>query len=490
MNPARLNMKPAHLNVNPARLNVNPAHLNALTPMALAFTFAATTLSAQEVIELPGRDRVIDPDFEEVFRVGVLDGESWEMFGEVVRLAFDERGNLYVFDRAGGMLSGELRVLVFDASGAFVREFGSSGGGPGEFNRPMSYAVLRDGTTVVGDMGHDAYQIFDASGEFVRMVRAGAESAGAEGESAERGSVRTMTRTMNVVTGILPDPRGGAVWAGSAGAGFGIDAGGADGEQPASRPITRHRLDGEAVSTDTVVHGWFPPRPEQENPLSGDMTMPGGQRVNISSMLSGLSRPSTFEPRLLLGVLPDGGVVYSDSSAYAVKVARAETGDVVRTITRPFAPEPVTTRIEEEYEELREARREEGQSSGRPSGGISVVQFRSSTSASGGGVPTANAPASMSFTVAPPGFYHEIPVLQSLFTTWEGRIWLMRQGDELIGDGPIDVVTADGQYVGTYRTGATEMPDAFGPDGLAAFIELDEYDVARVVVRRLPAEVR
>ena len=66
----------------------------------------------------------------------------------------------------------------------------------------------------------------------------------------------------------------------------------------------------------------------------------------------------------------------------------------------------------------------------------------------------------------------------------------MRRGDELLQDGPIDVLTAGGDYVGTYRTGATRIPDAFGPDGLAAFIELDELDVATVVVRRLPAEVR
>ena len=66
----------------------------------------------------------------------------------------------------------------------------------------------------------------------------------------------------------------------------------------------------------------------------------------------------------------------------------------------------------------------------------------------------------------------------------------MRQGDELFEDGPIDVLTAAGEYVGTYRTGTTKMPDAFGPDGLAAFIELDEFDLARVVVRRLPATVR
>ena len=61
----------------------------------------------------------------------------------------------------------------------------------------------------------------------------------------------------------------------------------------------------------------------------------------------------------------------------------------------------------------------------------------------------------------------------------------MRQGDELLEDGPIDVLTVGGEYLGTYRTGATKMPDAFGPDGLMAFVELDEYDVASVVVRRV-----
>ena len=67
---------------------------------------------------------------------------------------------------------------------------------------------------------------------------------------------------------------------------------------------------------------------------------------------------------------------------------------------------------------------------------------------------------------------------------------MQRRGEHPESGGPIDVVTADGEYVGTYSTDATAMPDAFGPDGLAAFIELDEFDVAGVVVRKLPTEVR
>ena len=43
----------------------------------------------------------------------------------------------------------------------------------------------------------------------------------------------------------------------------------------------------------------------------------------------------------------------------------------------------------------------------------------------------------------------------------------------------------DGRYLGTYPAGAVAMPDAFGPDGLVAFIERNEQDVQTVVVRRM-----
>ena len=89
-----------------------------------------------------------------------------------------------------------------------------------------------------------------------------------------------------------------------------------------------------------------------------------------------------------------------------------------------------------------------------------------------------------------PTYYSELSVLRDLSTTWDGSIWVRRRGDEPESDGPIDVVTTDGRYVGTFPKGATEMPHAFGPQGMAAFIELDDFEVATVVVRRLPAAVR
>ena len=191
---------------------------------------------------------------------------------------------------------------------------------------------------------------------------------------------------------------------------------------------------------------------EAENVMIG-----GG---SLADALAQVGFPAHFEPPLLVGILPDGGIVHADSSTYALKITPSGSREVARVIRRPFEPEPVTPAMERDYEERRAALVSEQ----RASGSVSVAIERP--------------------------FYHEIPVLHDLSTTWEGRIWVQRRGEHPERGGPIDVVTPDGDYVGTYSAEATAMPDAFGPDGLAAFIELDEFDVASVVVRRLPTEVR
>lgn len=88
-------------------------------------------------------------------------------------------------------------------------------------------------------------------------------------------------------------------------------------------------------------------------------------------------------------------------------------------------------------------------------------------------------------------FYPEVPVLRALRATWDGSLWVQRRGEDPWDDsGPIDVLGPGGQYRGTFAAGAPHMPAAFGPDGLAAFLERDEMDVPTIVVRRLPADVR
>ncbi len=413
-------------------------------------------LAAQDVIELGGRDQYIEAEFEDVFQIGTFDGESWEMFGRVIHVAFDAEGNLFVFDGTTGVAgSGDLRILVFDRSGVFQHRFGSSGGGPGEFMRPIGFAVLRDGTTVVNDVGHRAYQLFERSGTFVHMVRSDRQSVGVSFSGS-----------------ILTDPRGGAVFAGNFNESLGISIGppgSGPGALPTSRPILWSELSSEVLRPDTVIEAWLPRRDDL------NVLMDNAAPADLKERLGRISLPTQLEPELLVGVLPDGSIVHSDSSAYALKITPPYAKRVARIIRRPFSPDPVTPALKRRYKEQRASQGNSGSS-------IRMLEVRGSGRGSG-------APSAANFLLEE-RYYHEVPILGSLKTTWEGRIWVQRRGDVLGSDGPIDVVTAAGEYVGTYRTGATEMPAAFGPDGLVAFIELDEFDVASVVVQRLPVEVR
>ena len=392
-----------------------------------AHLVSAPLLPAQEIVQLTGVDRDLDLAFEEVFRVGAVEGEPWEEFASVFRVEFDGRGNLYIFDGVTSMFGGgSLRVLVFDAAGSLVRQFGRMGDGPGEFKTPNGFTVLRDGTTIVNDPGHGGYHIFDSSGQFVRLVR--------EPEA------------VGMTSDIQRDPRGGAVMTESSTIGMG-----GAGHAATTRPILRLALGGRVAEADTVAKGWLPTRSAPDIP------------PELASLMAGIgpvAMPALFEPELLFGVLPNGTLVHSDSSAYRLHVTPPEASVVARVITRPFRPQPVTPDIMESHWKQQES------------------QFRQ------------NLPPGTRSWRTEPRFFPELPVIQALSATWEGRIWVQRRAEYPDPNGPIDVLTAEGDYVGSFPAGTTAMPGAFGPDGLAAFIEHDELDVATVVVRRLPAVVR
>lgn len=392
------------------------------TTVALAaIAGSVVPLGGQETIQLPVEDSYLDADFEERFRVGTTMGEPWEQFTSIVKLAFDEGGNLYVFD--GILMAGlpaqlaiptSLRVLVFDAAGGFRREFGRMGEGPGEFNWPNSYVVMRDGTTVVGNVRNRGYQIFDPAGSFVRSVR--------------------MPEDMQMSTNTQGDPRGGYLL---------TEASAISVRGWTSRPILRMSLAGDVAQVETVAEGWLPESPV----LDAARTMGFGS----------ISTPAIFEPELLYGVLPDGTIVFSDSSTYRLKLASHDGGArVERLITRPISPQPVTPAIERAWHEQQASDQVRAERAGWTTLGRVDVPF-----------------------------YPELSVIQDLTVTWDGEIWVQRREQEPGDDvGPIDVLTPDGRYMGTYPAGAVALPDALGPDGLAAFIEKDEMDVETVVVKR------
>jgi len=49
-----------------------------------------------------------------------------------------------------------------------------------------------------------------------------------------------------------------------------------------------------------------------------------------------------------VGALPDGGVAFTDSTTYAIKVAGPD-GGTTRILTRPIRPAPLTGRLRAEY---------------------------------------------------------------------------------------------------------------------------------------------
>ena len=410
-----------------------------------AGTIYAGALGAQQVVDLPAEDRPLAAEFEELYRIGSIDGEAWETFGDVRGTAFDADGNLYVFDRQGS------RITMLDRNGHFVREIGKAGEGPGEMRMPVQFTVLRDGRAVVADMGHRAYLVFGPDGSFQRSVSMGADLAAVRvGEiAAHPAETAVVSGGDAVAMRMSRGPEGGAP------------------AEPTTRPIEVVSLEDATVTTRVLAEGWLPPRGEPTT-LEG-----GGMRLQMTA-----SGPRTFEPALLVGVLPHGGVVYSDSSAYALEVVGPD-GVPARIMRRPSRPTRVTERM---MAAERERRLAELQAGGGPQ--MRLVVGR------GGGAPQAlpqeQVREMMRGQIEQMQFYPELPVLQDLATSWTGKVWVERRGHTPTDPGPIDVVTDSGQYVGTLAAGAVGMPSAFGPDGLAAWIELDEFDVPTVIVRRLP----
>ena len=229
-----------------------------------------------------------------------------------------------------------------------------------------------------------------------------------------------------------------------------------------SRAIERLLLAGDVVEKDTVAEGWLPPA---EEPPSIDV---GGAQMRFP-----IAPQKVFGPRMLPGVLPDGDVVFSDSTAYAIKMARPGEG-VWRILERPLWPMPATDAVTEA-----EQRRRLRVLADTPDDELPRSNF----------IPRSpeEIRRRQRERIANLEFFDEVSVVRDLKTTWNGRIWVQRHGEEPgDDDGPIDVLAADGRYLGSFAVGTTEMPAAFGPEGLAAFLEADEFDVRMVIVRRLP----
>ena len=253
----------------------------------------ALPVTAQEVIELPAEDRLLDAGFDELYRVGSLLGGDWDTFGRVVDVAFDGSGNLYVLDTQAA------RISVVDLQGNLVRRFGRVGEGPGEFDADASgvqtFTVLHDGRAAVHDPGRGHFVLFGSNGEFERLVPlAGTTFTMFPGLQADPASASMVSTGKVTHRNLTP----GA---------------GEDEAEPSFVSVMRYDVSGAEVWVETAATGWKPP----EDYLA------------------------TSTPEFSAGALPDGGVAFIDSSAYRVKIA-APGGGLARILTRPFPAVPVT----------------------------------------------------------------------------------------------------------------------------------------------------
>lgn len=386
---------------------------------------------------------------EEVFTAGALAGEDWENFGVIAGTVFDSEGNLYVVDE------GARRVVVIGPDGSHVRTVGTQGEGPGEFSSPTAAAALDDGSLVVYDFSlPGAFEIFDELGEFVRSVPV----------DLSRGAPGSM---------LLPLPDGRLVSAGGP-----TIRTGAPGEEPAAdgeeedhrRPVDLFSLDGSGKKV--LYHAWNLPPTEAEDEVAGR------DEQGRSTVEMRFSRMRAFDPGLHVGVLSDGRVAVADSTAYHVKLIDPE-GTVTGSVGRPIAPETVTDAIME----AERARRREAFSESEGGPRMRIVGPAASFAIDEGFQQQMR--EMMLAQVESMAFAQEIPVIAELAVDRQDRIWIARAGAGGDGEGPTDILTADGYYMGTLPADGLRIPDGFGPDGLMVYIESDEMDVQTVRVVRL-----
>jgi hypothetical protein len=359
---------------------------------------------------LPAADRDLEGLPADVYSIGALDGESWEVLESVRSAVFDDQGNLYALDRS--------RILKFGPDGGFRLEIGAHGQGPGELDRPRSLALSTEGELVVGDRG--GYHLFRTDGTYVSTIHP----------------------TEPALSGTHVPIEGALVIAG------GYRASATAGREGLGLPLFRQSL---TEGTPTLVIG------RVDVPTIETTRGPG---ANGGTSFS-LRRPPPYSPTVKLAPLREDRFAMVSGTDWVLLVLEAD-GTVVAEIRRPVTGRPST---EADLDVLERRMQAAGDGAVRTFGDPSLVQ-------------PAEPPR--------PVIAEIIPTIRQIVGNGAGVLLVARETKPVGGNQPaIDVVTDEGRYVGTVR--GQSMPLALGPRRLAAYVERDDLDVERLVVRRLPA---
>jgi hypothetical protein len=269
-----------------------------ITASVFLFT-AASAANAQEHVALPRSDRVLAGTPTDVFSVGTAEGQEWETFSRIQGVAFDSSDNLYVLD------SRNFRVVVFDRSGRFVRQFGKQGSGPGELRNPVGLLLTSANEVVVNDSRHRALTVYNSSGEYVRQI----PMAGVADPPRDQ-------------LYSLPD---GSIMALSGG-----------------YPTTEGRFARILLFPSAAAQAATEIVREPTTPMLDVRMNPG------ASGPSSLRRTAVYAPEAFLALTADGLPVLSNEAAYRLRFFD-RSGQQVKTVSRPITPMPVTRETREAY---------------------------------------------------------------------------------------------------------------------------------------------
>jgi DNA-binding beta-propeller fold protein YncE len=89
-------------------------------------------------------------------------GTPGSSFSRPADVAWDAAGNIYVADGIGT----NNRVAKFDKDGRFIKHWGSTGTGQGQFTGVKAIAIDAKGSVYIADAGNKRIQVFDAEGTF------------------------------------------------------------------------------------------------------------------------------------------------------------------------------------------------------------------------------------------------------------------------------------------------------------------------------------
>lgn len=99
-------------------------------------------------------------------KAGIV-GEDKDTFNGPSDVLVAPNGDIFVADGHGSR--GNNRIVKFSGEGKFIKTWGKTGYGPGEFRDPHALAMDSQGRLFVGDRGNSRIQLFDQEGNHIAI---------------------------------------------------------------------------------------------------------------------------------------------------------------------------------------------------------------------------------------------------------------------------------------------------------------------------------